>query len=464
MRGTNIWDQRPITAQFLAALARSKLPERVRTKSHHFAVVDLVITAGKGRKFGPDTIYLSEPTRLTDPKFSSLAPVADSSGPRLDQDGDLVLQDDTQTFDGDPFDFTNFRASNLTGETFDMPSEQPHIPATPRTPKTMDIRTAQKLKGILDATPMKKLLSKYENAKGHVKGKRTLRQRFGDMSKMSPRKQQEVLSMMDDEIDEDTMNAIKAVFESDDPTPATSGPKKEVRFSFSEDVVSPAPMADDTFGTQMLATTADPLSLAFPHINDTLNTQPFATTVDPLSLDLPQIDRSILEDNYFEPHPQPHPTTTSETNMDFLHTEAIVNPPDLSPPKTRSKRTPASALSGSPTSTPVKYHHFHRKYDATTQLADPFLDDQPVLDLPAIQTPLPVTPQQTSASSAGKNKKGTPNTQTPSQALEEFQIPDLWKGSAVSYAEGLKQRQAVKARGGEFEEQQFVVGLRFFVL
>lgn len=75
MRGTNKWDQHPISAQFLAALARSYLPEDLRVKGQEFAVVDVLITAGKGRKFGPDTSYLTVPTRLSDMNFSGVTPV-----------------------------------------------------------------------------------------------------------------------------------------------------------------------------------------------------------------------------------------------------------------------------------------------------------------------------------------------------------------------------------------------------
>jgi hypothetical protein len=57
-----------------------------------------------------------------------------------------------------------------------------------------------------------------------------------------------------------------------------------------------------------------------------------------------------------------------------------------------------------------------------------------------------------------------PKEKTSAQALRDFQVPDLCVGSAVSYAGGLQQRQVAKARGGEFEKQQFVVGMRFVVL
>jgi hypothetical protein len=420
-RGTDFWNQRPLSAQFLAALARSQLPERVKTKSQHFGVIDLVITAGTGRKFGPDTTYLTRPTRLSDMRYSGVAPVTDILGPPLDQDGDFAMQDGVYRFGDSPVDLTAFQPSTLTDDVLEIPAEPPHAPASPRMPKSMHMNAAQKFKKILTAKPVKKLISTYENAKGHVKGKRTLMQRCGDMSKMSPRKRQEVLDSMKDVLDEDTMSSIMAVFESDEPSE-----RKKVRFSLGEDIVNPAPMIDEPSETQMLASAADPLSYDF-------------ATIDP----------SLLENNSFGSYPQLHPPT-----MDATASPQDVGPAarssQLTPPKRISKRTPASALSGSPTSTPVKYHHSHRKHEPTMPLIDPFIDS-------------PVTPQRTPGS-ARTRTKWIPDEQTSDQALEHFQIPDLCVRSTVSYADGLKQRQVSKARGGEFVEQQFVVGMRFIVL
>jgi hypothetical protein len=478
MRGTDPWGQRPISAQFLAALARSQLPKSVKTKSKHFAVVDLVITAGKGRKYGPDTTYLLEPTRLADSRFTTLAAVSDGSGPLLHQDGDIVLQDDSQMFDGDLMDLANFQPSGLTGDMFGMPSEQPRIPATPRTPKTMDTNTSKKLKEILDAGPMKKLLSKYENAKGQVKGQRTLRQRFGDMSKMSPRKQLEVLGHMKEDLDEDTMNLVMAAFEHDDPEPAPSESKK-VRFSFGEDGVPPAPTFDErmrsifgedavvpaaTFNEKMRLSFGEDIVAPAATLNESSDTQMIDAAADSLGLTLPQMDPFLLQDDLFGPNPEFDPTTTLNANTDVFRYGTTMNPADLNPLKNFIKRSPASALSGSPTSTRVKYHHSHRMYDPTMDLMDPFADDQPVFVLPSVHTPSLVTPQQTIGSSTTKSKKAIAKEQLPSNAVKNFQIPELFKGSAVSYADGDKQRQAIKARGGEFEEQQFMVGMRFIVL
>lgn len=473
MRGTNIQGQRPISAQFLAALARSQLPKGVKDKSQHFAVVDLVITAGKGRKYGPDTVYLTEPTRLTDENFSGLATrtdgfatttdgfamttdgfatttggfatTTDGLAPPRDQVGGFALQGDSQMLSGGLMNLTNFEPSGLTGDMFGMPSEQLNIPATPRTPKTMNMKTSERLRGILNATPMKMRLSKYENAKGHVKGARTLRQRFGDMSKMSPRKQLEVLDTMKDEIDEDTMKAIMEAFELDGPTSATSA-QKNVHFSLGEDVIAPVP----TFP-----------ALTF---NEAFDTQTLVTPADTFGVTFPQVDLTSFEGYHFGPYPDFQPAFVSDANTDVAHSEPTVNPANLAPPKRSNMRTPASALSSSPTSIPVKYYHSHHKYRSTLEQMNPFVDDQPMFGLPALHTSSPVTQQQASASSITQSQKAIAKMQKPERVVTRFQVPELFKGSTVSYAGGLTQRQAIKARGGEFEEQQFVVGMRFIVL
>lgn len=462
MRGTDIWGQHPISAQFLAALARCKLPKGPQNRSQHFAVVDLVVTAGKGRKFGPDTVYLAVPTRLADKRFAGFAPMTYDSEPLLHQDGDVMLPNDSQMFGVGPMDSTNFQPSGLSGDMFGMPSEQTRTAETPRTPKTMDMKTSQRLREALNTTPLKQTLSKYENSKGRVKGARTLRQRVGDMSKMSPRKQQEVLSQLKEELDDDTMNAIMAAFDADDPEPAHSEPKK-VGFSFGDFVV---PAHNDASYTQTFATTIDPLSLTVDPAykpDDTSFAQTLADTVDPFSFAIPEINSSLLQGGIFSSYPQPYQTMASEGNSGFLNFNLALPPAVLTPFKVPSELTPASALSGSLTSTAVKYHHSHHKYDPTMELADPFVDDQPTFGLASLHTGSPFTPQPASASSQ-KSKKALAREALPDHAVTRFQVPELFKKSTVSYAGGLKQRQAIKARGGEFEEQQFVVGMRFIVL
>ncbi|KAI7098117.1 hypothetical protein KC365_g3962 [Hortaea werneckii] len=58
-----------------------------------------------------------------------------------------------------------------------------------------------------------------------------------------------------------------------------------------------------------------------------------------------------------------------------------------------------------------------------------------------------------------------PFEKSPQKTLEEYQVPELSRGSCVSYAEDPKaQRQVGKARNGEFKEEAVVWGVRFLVV
>ena len=91
------------------------------------------------------------------------------------------------------------------------------------------------------------------------------------------------------------------------------------------------------------------------------------------------------------------------------------------------------------------------------------------------------TNQQNSIRGKNKNTSGTgnpfglgsnrtrnawnPNEKSPQKTLEEYQVPELSRGSCVSYAEDPKvQRQVGKARNGEFKEEAVVWGVRFLVI
>jgi hypothetical protein len=430
-RGTNKWDQRPISAQFLVALARSELPEEVRLKGQQFAVIDLIITSGKGRKFGPDTTYLTRLTRLSDTNFSGLAPVADDSRSFLYRE-DEPMGDDILELDCDGI-------APLSLHLAKGPPEQPHTSLSPQTPQTMRSKNAEKYKTAMDATPMKKFLASYENAHGHVKGKRTLRQRIGDMAKMSPRKRQQTLSGMTEEVGKEAVATIANIFStntSKTPTPQT----KRVRFN--EDVNDAAHEYGDASETQTLAAAADPLNHP-----------------------LPQMNPSWLENESFGMSPQLRTTTTLEAPSNAGFAGPPTRSSHLPPHDMTFEERLASALSKSLTSAPLAYHHADHNQQAPMQSIDPsVLNEQPVFvpGSPAPRTPSPTARQQPAPGSSRTSKKWLPEEQTSDQALENFDGSNF--DGSVTYADGRKQRQVNKARGGEFEEQQFVLGMRFIVL
>jgi hypothetical protein len=327
VRGINKWKQPPISAQFLAALSQMQLPEAVVMKNQQFAILDLVITSGKGRKSGPDTAYIAGPTRLSDVDFCGLAPFADDLGLPTDQGGDLESED---------------ALSETLGRLRPQTSEPTHM------------QRAREYQDAMQATPMKIILSKYENTPGKVKGKRTLRQRIGDMTKMSPRKRQQALSGMQEDLDDTVISAIMNIF----------GIKTA-----------------ETPALEALVT---------------------ARSAPVLS--------------------------TSPTQLrDLLHDKEPVTP-------------------------------------STVRVSSLLLNEEPILDTSPPRTPPRSVPQQFTPRSTRTAKKWYPDEQTSDEALENFTIPDFCVETPVTYADGLTQRQVPKTRDGEFEEQQFIVGMRFIVL
>lgn len=314
----------------------------------------------------------------------------------------------------------------------------------PQTPSTMYMKSAQKYKSILDATPVKKLVMEYENAKGHVKGKRTLRQRLADMTKMSPKRRQKVLDVLKEELDEETMTVVMNIFKPDAPE-AHTPEQKQVRFS--ADVVEPAP-AGDTDGYES-------------------ELQKLVTAIDPLRRTLPDTNPYGLQMESYDTGSQFQAMATRDADPDVGRIGNFPPSSYLTPQKKTFTKTPASAQSNSPVSVPVQHHHAQHNRQTPTQVIDPsLLTKQPVLvlDSPTPRTPSPVAPPAPAPGSTRTAKKWLPEEETSEQALENFKVPDLCDGSTVTYAQGLKQRQVSKARGGEFEEQFFVVGMRFIVL
>jgi hypothetical protein len=483
-RGLNPRGRRPLSAQFLVALARLQLPNSIRARSGNFAVIDVVITTGQGRKHGAETSYITAPTRLFDGNFSGFIPVDDDFGKHPDPYEYLEMHDAFVHMPfGDP-GFSNFQSSDFlniqTQPSAVLDFQYPmypeyHMPPppSPRTPKS-ERKSTQTYHKVLEATPIKKLLSKYENARGLIKGKRTLKQRLGDMTKMSPKKRVEVMKELKKELDEKTIDTIKKAFEIDclDPTTPTS---KKVKFS--KDVFDLRPMSDD-----------DDAEIIFGHPLDTADTvdpYKFGYALSPPQPQFPDYSSGLSQMPYFPPESAafqqtmmpPSPAqwfaAAEQTMMQPSPTQMLPPPqqtmmqPSPSqrsiPPVTPLKETPASALSGSPIHLPVKKWPAQRKREALAALADKKDNQQqPSFPLPGA----PTTPQA-QRNGYGSNRSSDawlPREQTSNQALRDFQIPDLCVGSAVSYADGLQQRQVTKARGGEFVEQQFVVGVRFIVL
>ncbi|KAK3079865.1 hypothetical protein LTS18_003716, partial [Coniosporium uncinatum] len=77
-RGFNKYGDRSPLGAYLASVSQMEMPDRVETMQKKggpkFSVVDVVITYGKGMKFGPETDYLLKPARFSDSMFSEEGP------------------------------------------------------------------------------------------------------------------------------------------------------------------------------------------------------------------------------------------------------------------------------------------------------------------------------------------------------------------------------------------------------
>jgi hypothetical protein len=491
-RGMDQKRQRPLSAQFLIALARLQLPDSVSARSGNFAVIDVVITAGTGRKHGAETSYITAPTRLFDGNFKGIFPVEDDFGQHPDPYDYMKTHD---AFVHMPFadpGYSNFQTSDFLNTQIQpsafmdvqfptYPKQQMLPPPSPRTPPKREYKntTTQTYRKVLEATPIKKLLSNYEDAHGRIKGKRTLKQRLGDMSKMSPRKRLEVINELKKELDDKTVDTIKQAFEIDclDPTTPTS---KKVQFS--SDAFDLRPVSDDDdaeviFGQPINTVNAlDPYNFGQP-INtvNALDPYNFAYDLPPPQPQFSDYGSGFAQMPYFPqgtspfqqimmpPSPAQWFASAEQTMMQPSPTQMPPPPQRSIPPVTPSKETPAYALSNSPIHLPVKKWPAQRRREALIALSDEKDDQQqPSIPLSGAAT----TPKAQRVGYGSKRSSGAwlPKEKTSAQALRDFEVPDLCVGSAVSYADGLQQRQVIKARGGEFAEQQFVVGMRFIVL
>lgn len=154
-RGKDRFGDPAPSADFLAALATLQLPESVKGRNG-IATVDMIITTGKGKKYGPEAGYITGPTRMDDPAYAIT--VTSPSKPTTPQTHKAA-------------------AVELS----------PYVPlrnslAMSPTPKrNLDIAKEFGL----DIDLNKTIIDGFENSRGKAGTPRTLKQRLGDLKKMN---------------------------------------------------------------------------------------------------------------------------------------------------------------------------------------------------------------------------------------------------------------------------------------
>ena len=449
IHGSDKYGDVPPSGEYLMALSQLALPANI-SDCKGLGVVDVIITAGKGQKYGSEVEYLTAPTRMDDDAYMSLNPIIDP---------ELMFT---------PVARPSTSSSSLFVSRRDSPPEIPLAQLRTRatkfvltTPASRSQRTEQELKDNLglNVDLKKTRVDSFENARGRGNGKgRSLTQRLGDVKKMSPQKQETEIAMLREEF-----GGIDGI---DEPA------RKKLKFDVP--AIGIASQIEQPINLLAPEGTMSPIDMFKPstptHI--TLQTLTAATGVDYLTQSRVNLAQELGAD-------------PNGYLMDQITSSA--------PPKvmnTPLKRTKASALANSPTRVPVKVpkSYGRSQNEQQTQANVGEWDD----------TPIPFTMNVRAATKANRlergvstqlasgkpsrgagrtSKKWLPSERTAAEALAEFEVPASSVGSCVTYApdlgvvggggaavRGKVQRQVAKTRKGEFREQEVVVGFRFCVV
>ncbi|KAK4543910.1 hypothetical protein LTR36_004684 [Oleoguttula mirabilis] len=438
-RGRNKWGDPSPSAELLHALADVAMPERIRGR-RNTAIVDVVITAGIGRKHGPETGYVVAPTRMVDDEYSTYNAAADPFS-----DDAMLL--DKAAEDASPLRHIGATALAALASSPDVPLiRQRSAAALPETPtkkqKTIDLTSELDLNNV----NLKKQAQPFENSHGKTGQRgRTLKQRIGDIRKMNDENQQKQLAVLREELGENALRALKKeVAEDDEMQPS---PSKKMKLDASCD-----------FGLSLLADAA----LAGPD------------TIDPTKLWRTTPPPPPLPDSA-----DPEAMLTQDRIDMALEAGAGFGGPLLrriassSPQRTPTKKTRASALANSPCAVPVKEQPGGKADNKTPtpqhrSTTTYFHNGSPIPIDPALTATPSAAASATRRSGRGANRTRAawdPREKTAQDAMKAFKVPELCKGSVVTYGEeGGMQRQIGKARNGDFREETLVVGMRFVVV
>ncbi|KAL8724474.1 MAG: hypothetical protein Q9181_006810 [Wetmoreana brouardii] len=193
----------------------------------------------------------------------------------------------------------------------------------------------------------------------------------------------------------------------------------------------------------------------------------------------PQKQRSN-QNSPWKPDATPTPATpslsASQANNNILadlsstlHGEAVP-PPAYMPPRSPQRQHDKTAMSrvsvsaGSSSEKPLiqRYLSVTPQNGATTQTSSAAAINTPIsLSADTIQTPRTV-PNETPSSVKASTKKRTSSNATLNRP-DPWTVPELSKNSIVTYAEGEMVRQTKAERAGRFMEKGVVVGVRFVV-
>ncbi|KAK3708808.1 hypothetical protein LTR37_011329 [Vermiconidia calcicola] len=432
IRGRDQFGALPPSAEFLMALATLEVPERVQGREA-LGAVDIIITAGKGKKYGPETAYITAPARLDDPRYQR------QRMPAFD------LPEKSSLFAGSIFDMPNpfedlatFNSSpeitlrRSQAQATSAPPVSHVLPTGSPTPKKSAGNLELAAEMGIELDPKKILFESFEKTSGRAgRGARTLNQRLGDVKKMSPTNRDKEIDKLKEQYGT-TPTKVKA---DEEPVTKKKKPNTNRTLDFGLHVAD----------VDVDIKTMDPMNVL-------KHWQPRSDGAVKLSGNMPDVDTQLTE--------QRLDLAISEGASPDGHLVRRIA--SMSPQRTPTKKTKASALANSPTTVLVKSQRRSGRPPKTPQA-------QRTSTISVGDNGSPSKPQTPNTQrSCGLNRtahKWEPKELTSAQALQQFEAPEVCKGSCVTFAEEKDaQRQVAKARNGEFREEEVVVGMRFVVV
>jgi len=426
----------------MKALSELGLPSRLEG-TEGMSIVDIVITAGTGKKYGPEAGYVTAPMRMDDGQYSifnkkalddtftddvaSLEKAADDASP-------LRRREVLATPEPSGIEFSSpesrHRTQHSTGDS----------PQTPTKQSTLDL-----ILGLdLETMDLSMTVDAFENARGKRASGRTLKQRLGDLKKMSPKNQEKHAAVLRAELGEDALRSLNKEAEG-------------------EDEVQPSPTKKAKLDTQGRCDLSKSL------LAD-------AALAGPLTIDPTKIVRHMSLPSLLPEGAEPGAMLTQNRIDMALEAGAAFSGPLLrrivssSPRRTPQRKTRASALANSPCSLPVK-EPLQKGRTVRTPIQNGggptwHHPDGSIIPVDPALTGSPLNTSRRTGRGANRTAQAwNPTEKTAQDALREFKNPESCEGGVVSYAEDAKaQRQVGKARNGEFHEESLVVGMRFVVV
>ncbi len=427
--GRNEKDEMSSISDYLQSLVNlpmpATLPEMLETENKRFAIIDVVITVGRGRKEHASAPYLTKPMPLKLEGFSdpSTARAIDTPQPQnrspsvhsktLATDAEIVSQPLTTR----PPDSKEIQLSTLH-PPFGNRSDNL---TTPAQPIAESINTASRLSAI--STPSSFQANRTRRKKlWYHHATNTRRTSEEEMKAITDRATNDTTrlvtrSKLADSLDNDDLSADTST------APTTAGLTDEATMS-GPPTGQPAPSPLDDFDTSM--------SQPQPGAADTANSpHPLVATTKPTFAppiaSLPPTTTS----------PEAHPTTTN-----------------LSPSPSR-KRKHTTSTPSSPDQPLIS-----RLHKPPTAKAKSLRLDLP----PTPQLPFPSTPPiPVSSDPPARSKKAKKPPAVVDKKVTPFEIPPLSRECVVTYAERDVVRQVRSERGGWFAEEMVLVGMRFVV-